>query len=165
MAGRRAPVTRTSNPRGLNPPGTTRPVRGKPGTRAATDVPIEVPLHVYYKRHTLPDGNHDLVGWTVTMDMWLAGEQFDIKIFRNPTRYEVWIGGKKVKSWAGTGPQDRSQPPMTVPDEYEEPVLTAAEKKKYAHAVEDQHRVGKPKKGWTRADADEEDDEDDFEEF
>lgn len=99
------------------------------------------------------------------MDMWLAGEQFDIKIFRNPTRYEVWIGGKKVKSWAGTGPQDRSQPPMTVPDEYEEPVLTAAEKKKYAHAVEDQHRVGKPKKGWTRADADEEDDEDDFEEF
>lgn len=130
MVRRKVGATRSSTPRGLNPPGTTRPVRGKPGTRAATDVPMEVPVAVYYKRHHGPirDKNwrgepspslSELYGWTVSVDLWTFGEQVDFKIFRNPDKCEVWVNGKKLHTFRKTG-KGFNDLPKTMPDDEEE---------------------------------------------
>lgn len=120
---RTKPGVKTSTPAGPNPPGSTRPVREQPNRRAATDVPIEVPVYVCYDRH-IREGSGELLGWTVTVDLLTFEEKVEIKIVRKPHKTEVWFGGTLVGSSRSQPNIAKSLPniakslPKTAPNSY-----------------------------------------------
>lgn len=122
-----------SVPKGLAPKGSTRGIRGKPNHRAATDIPMEVPVYVGYERHIkseAPQGEssyalNQLLGWTITLDCWTFGTKVYAKIYRginkgDPQTLEIWVhprDGKPTRAFRQTT-NERSvgEPPVTEPD-------------------------------------------------
>lgn len=128
---------RTSEPKGLYPPGTARPIRGNPDKMSATDVPIEVPVYVYYERHIGPpetgrnrgtgrkltdmDKAPQLLGWTVTVDAFTFGPQVKVKIGHKTHIMEVWVGDEQVFKTNEHRPPGSQSPPRTAP-RFDQPV-------------------------------------------
>lgn len=91
-------------------------MKDKPNQRAATDIPIEVPLYITYDRHTNGAG---LQGWAVNLDMFTFQSKVTVKIYRKPHKMVVLVDGKEVASSTRAGKKSKSNPPLTRPDEEE----------------------------------------------
>lgn len=105
--------TRVTQPQGLNPLGTTRPVRNKPNQRAATDIPIEVPAYITYDRHTNGAG---LQGWAINLDLFTFDTKVTVKIIRKPHKVVVMADGKEVFKSTKAGKRISAKPPLTTPE-------------------------------------------------
>lgn len=127
-----AKAVKTTTPKGLKPPASTGMLRGQPNKMSATDVPIEVPVFVYYERHfsepkigksrgtgkplsDLPPVPQ-LLGWTCTVEAFTYGQEVKVKVGHETGVLEVWIGDKKVHSQR-RDPRfvGRQIPPHTLP--------------------------------------------------
>lgn len=110
-----------SRPIGVDPPGTTKAIRGTKDKRAVTDKPMEIPVYITYERHSTPD---EMIGWTIAFQAWMSSSRVEIKIGRIPYRMEVWVDGERVA--AKSLKRSESDPPNTVPDDPEDGFSTIA---------------------------------------
>lgn len=106
--------TKTSKPKGLAPPGSSRPIRGNPDKLAATDTPIEVPVYIYYERHQKPKKPNALVGWTVTVCPFTFAHDVLIKIAHPSKRMQVVVDGTVLYETTAKRTK-RAEPPHTLP--------------------------------------------------